>query len=222
MIETDVTPEESKPMSSSDPSPVSSEERVEQNGSSVYNEDVRSPRSSISSLGSQIGASDSEFLPNIQNANNRDTDERKADNDDDIAELMSKMISSKNRSITLGFSLAERAAIIESINWLGRHVPQCVLNRLCQDIIKLNEESKTPKIIRRRSSQIMAGHSTSTSSSSASDRSSKPLEMPLSETYEAALLFIDMSGFTKLSQLLDVESLSKVRCFVEMLCFALK
>lgn len=41
-------------------------------------------------------------------------------------------------------------------------------------------------------------------------------KMPYAQTYRAALLFIDMSGFTKLSQLLDVESLSKV-CVIKRL-----
>lgn len=36
------------------------------------------------------------------------------------------------------------------------------------------------------------------------------LTMPYANTYSAALLFVDMSGFTKLSQMLDLESLSKV------------
>lgn len=80
-----------------------------------------------------------------------------------------------------GVSFSERDSVIESIKWLRRHVPRCVITDLCDDALRhqRNEETK--------------------------------LTMPHAKSYSAALLFIDMSGFTKLSQMMDLESLSKVR-----------
>ena len=78
-------------------------------------------------------------------------------------------------------SFSERDSVIDSIKWLSRHVPRCVIRDLCDDAFRhqRNEETK--------------------------------LTLPHAKTYSAALLFIDMSGFTKLSQMMDLESLSKVR-----------
>ena len=74
----------------------------------------------------------------------------------------------------------KRSSIIKSINRLGRHVPRCVVNDLSKEVSRL-ERSEQPMLV-----------------------------LPYARTYRAALLLIDMSGFTKLSLLLDVESLSKV------------
>ena len=117
-----------------------------------------------------------------------------AENDDDIARAMSKMISSPKSislglPLSLGVSLAKRAGVIESINWLGRHVPTCVLSEISKDVLC------------RTGTDVLAD----------SRKTKKTMELPHAIRYEAALLFIDMSGFTKLSQSLDVESLSKVR-----------
>lgn len=79
--------------------------------------------------------------------------------------------------------IQERLLMIKSIRWMSGHVPRCVM----QDLTK----------------QVMLGH----------EGDSTMSKMPYAKTYRAALLFIDMSGFTKLSQLLDLESLSKVRNF---------
>ena len=76
--------------------------------------------------------------------------------------------------------LTERLNLIESIHLLGRHSPQCVMNDLQHEVLRISK------------------HQTS------------QMHIPHAKIYEAALLFIDMSGFTKLSQLLDLESLSKV------------
>ena len=108
------------------------------------------------------------------------------DNDDETAMMMSKILSTQSRlgrkESTFGISLLKRATIIESIKWLGRHVPGCALNEICQHVFNL------------------ANKSTETT----------PMVFPHVSRYSSALLFIDMSGFTKLSQHLDVESLSKV------------
>ena len=71
--------------------------------------------------------------------------------------------------------------IIESIRWMSSHVPRCVIQDLTKEAMLVHKKENNMS------------------------------KMPFSRTYRAALLFIDMSGFTKLSQLLDVESLSKVR-----------
>ncbi len=77
-------------------------------------------------------------------------------------------------------SFNERDSIIESIEWLARHVPRCVMKDLSLDALRYQRDEETK------------------------------LTMPYANTYSAALLFVDMSGFTKLSQMLDLESLSKV------------
>ncbi len=75
----------------------------------------------------------------------------------------------------------EKQLNIISIKWMSGYVPRCVLQDLTE--------------------QAMVGRNIDSDSS----------RMPYSQTHDAALLFIDMSGFTKLSQMLDVENLSKVR-----------
>ena len=79
----------------------------------------------------------------------------------------------------------DKRSLKESISWLERHVPRCVMRDLTREVLRLNTKEK------------------------------KYLVMPHAQTYKAALLFIDMSGFTKLSLLLDLESLSKVRQFMK-------
>ncbi len=84
-------------------------------------------------------------------------------------------------SLNITTLLAERASIIESITWLGRHVPRCVMRDLSKEAMRLHKKQDLT------------------------------LVMPSQQIYRASLLFIDISGFTKLSLLLDIESLSKVR-----------
>lgn len=78
-----------------------------------------------------------------------------------------------------------RTVLSDSINILGRHVPGCVVRDLTLEALDI---SKDQNQLRHK------------------------LVMPHSQHYQAALLFVDMSGFTKLAQLLDLESLSRV-CF---------
>ena len=82
--------------------------------------------------------------------------------------------------------LAEREALTESMMVLGRHIPYCVTQDLIDEILRINQK-KEPALI-----------------------------MPHATTYTAALLFIDMSGFTKLSLSLDLETLSRVCCYVHI------
>jgi class 3 adenylate cyclase len=260
------------------------------------------------------------------------------EDDDEKATHLSHVMSAPRRASEVGEALAERANLISSVNWLGSHVPVCVLNRLGQEIrlrykqedegdsdssgswsgedsttncsqhtkaalleeiralaaqgednslhegnlgeslASLHEEDiamKPPKRVQRRNSSewrlnnvsksslfaasrrnsyksigdiseisldfksddgIISsedGGSNDTGASQADDGqevspqdvsnyrrpaspsqqvySSHPgLVLPFASTHECALLFVDISGFTKLSTLLDPESLSKV------------
>jgi hypothetical protein len=112
------------------------------------------------------------------------------DDDDQIMAMamLGKLMSTNNLGCGpafLGIELAERASTVDSINWLGRHVPCCVLSTIHKEALAVEQDISLPI-------------------------ASLKSRLPTSESYQAALLFIDMSGFTKLSQALDVESLSKV------------
>ncbi len=143
--------------------------------------------SSISSLGYQGDDFAIESLPKVRDG--EATEDQSQDNDDDAAKMIAKLISSKpgfdRKESTFGISLLKRATIIESINWLGRHVPSCALNEISQHVVKFGDKTGE----------------------------AAPMLLPHVSSYSSALLFIDMSGFTKLSQLLDVESLSKVSSY---------
>ena len=69
------------------------------------------------------------------------------------------------------------------------HVPTCVLKKLTKDMLE--------------SQNMEEGEEKHEADSQCDD---------YVEVYQGALLFVDMSGFTKLSQALEVEELSKV-CF---------
>mmetsp|Transcript_21460 Transcript_21460/g.26329 ORF Transcript_21460/g.26329 Transcript_21460/m.26329 type:complete len:184 (-) Transcript_21460:18-569(-) len=82
-------------------------------------------------------------------------------------------------SVEISNMIEERSNIIESIHWLGRHVPRCVLRDLTTSVSCLTEDGDPA------------------------------IGLPLASTYTGALLFIDMSGFTKLSLMLDLNRLSR-------------
>lgn len=114
--------------------------------------------------------------------------------DDALADRIAQMMSltqpntpglTTGGSSIFGETLAKRAVTIDAIHRYSRHVPNCVL----KDIY---------------SEATLADTNVDIAQSNAT---------PKSQKYQAALLFIDMSGFTKLSQALDVESLSKVSRF---------
>jgi hypothetical protein len=112
-----------------------------------------------------------EFSPSLKDAN------------DDGISATSDIIKHSSRATTNSISLTKtRASIIDSIEWLGRHVPCCVLSQISHEVLYYKKGNPMEHNFR----------------------------MPYAVPYEAALLFVDMSGFTKLSQSLDVESLSKV------------
>lgn len=113
-------------------------------------------------------------------------------NSDTRARMMAAFMTGGTRaSITIGSSLMNQASRKLSIKKLSMHVPACVLKKLTKDMIK--------------SQNIEEGEEKHEADSQCEDNV---------EVYQGALLFVDMSGFTKLSQALEVEELSKV-CLLE-------
>lgn len=94
--------------------------------------------------------------------------------EDRLARQMMKMM--KKHAGAVSKILIERSKISESISWLARHVPYCLLKDLLHDV----EEGL-------------------------------PIALPYATYRRCALLFVDISGFTKLSQIMSVENLSKVK-----------
>jgi hypothetical protein len=99
--------------------------------------------------------------------------EEKDADEDRLARQMMKMM--KKHAGAVSKILIERSNLTDSICWLARHIPYCVLTDLLQDA----EEDL-------------------------------PVVLPYASYHKCALLFVDISGFTKLSQVLNVEHLSKV------------
>lgn len=129
--------------------------------------------------------------------------------------------------------------IIESLVWFSFHTPRTVLEDLISHEMELwrleRAKSATNLItgmdkITKLSQHSASSGSNSSSVSAMSDEGGKAganfsevmiqmrgrtnrnnmIELPKCVERESALLFVDMSGFTKLSTMLDVESLSKV------------
>ena len=80
------------------------------------------------------------------------------------------------------FHDVKKRRLAESIRWFASHTPNCVISAL-----------------------------TTRSRRTFSDRGAvNELRLPYLSRHQCALLFVDISGFTKLSTELDVETLSKV------------
>lgn len=80
------------------------------------------------------------------------------------------------------FNDIKKRRLAESIRWFASHTPNCVISAL-----------------------------TTRSRRTFSDRGAvNDLRLPYLSRHQCALLFVDISGFTKLSTELDVETLSKV------------
>ena len=160
----------------------------------------KSISSSVSSLGNHqdiLGSSPvlslkSRYTDSPDTHSTTQADSADMDNDDRVAMMMAKMLASQTEkdSVPVGpdgerqrsSRIAKRAAIIESIKWSSRHVPLCALDQMITHVVSLTDKKENQE----------------------------RLETPHATEYQAALLFVDMSGFTQLSQHLDVESLSKV------------
>lgn len=138
------------------------------------------------------------IVSTLSNPMEEDLQEEKKDispngeqDDDALADRIAQMMSltqpnrpglSRQGSSIFGETLAKRAVTIDAIHRYSRHVPNCVLKDIYSEATLAD-------------TNVEIAQSNTT---------------PKSQKYQAALLFIDMSGFTKLSQALDVESLSKV------------
>jgi hypothetical protein len=144
-----------------------------------------------------------------------------------IARGSSKRLTSKDAD--------ERAELLDSVRWLGRHIGESVFSSLIEqtrdegtkfkeqlDASMSSFEKFTPEeimsgkkckklgIVEERQIQLLNSISSmhydiDDSSSSSSDDS-----LPPAVKHHSALLFVDISGFTKLSTSLGVELLSKV------------
>ena len=119
-------------------------------------------------------------------------------NSDNRARMMAAFMTGGSRaSITIGSSLMNQASRKLSIKKLSMHVPTCVLKKLTKDMLE--------------SQNMEEGEEKHEADSQCDDNV---------EVYQGALLFVDMSGFTKLSQALEVEELSKV-CFFDTIFYVI-
>jgi len=136
--------------------------------------------------------------------------------------------------------VAHRAVIIESIIWLGRHIPRCVLAQLVDEVNlkshhrygywreydqfskgqggKENKFANGTIISNSRQKMHVSLRNNLILLPYSSSMGLGQMMLPHVETYQCALLFIDMSGFTSLANSLDVESLSKeINDYFEMI-----
>ena len=180
---------------------------------------------------------------------------------DDMAEQIANVTSdggyrktTKEASIVLSQSeQVDRVDLLESIKWLGQHVPACVLETCSKEISETMErieaklrgaEQEEEEEQERETagsdeasvdldrglevgSDVFYDATSRISSSeveslrSISSRNAKmngSADLPYATRHDSALLFVDISGFTKLSTLLDVESLSEVG-HIHVCCF---
>jgi class 3 adenylate cyclase len=123
---------------------------------------------------------------------------------------------------------AEKDQIIESLVWFSFHTPRTVLEDLISHEMELWRSQRRSSV--RNLLNGVGSVSDDGSCSSMSDEGAAAgktfaeamvqmkvrksagdtIKLPKCVERESALLFVDMSGFTKLSTMLDVESLSKV------------
>lgn len=155
--------------------------------------------------------------------------------EDDKARMMTQLMQNHAHAVTA--SLVERTLLIQSVIWLSHHVPRCVLDLLFENILRDRnaledrhdradlEHSMNDLCIEDKSPGDLKDEKEITGCSSYNDASLHSLNssneneshpnpscheerLPISKNHNSALLFVDMSGFTKISTVLDVESLS--------------
>lgn len=155
--------------------------------------------------------------------------------DDEKARIMAHLM--QNHAETVTATLVERTMLIQSIIWLSRHVPLCVLDLLFETVqrnrtksrkhTELSQSSTNEALERTGDSEILRDmKQLSMNAGDSGEYDSRPLDdtedrkqtdsfmpslqetLPISKNSDSALLFVDMSGFTKISTVLDVESLS--------------
>lgn len=128
---------------------------------------------------------------------------------------------------------ANKDQIIESLVWFSFHTPRTVLEDLISHEMELwrkQRKNTVRNLVTGPSRALYENYDDRSCSSSMSDdgapvrkhfaeamtemkgrkKTNDTIVLPKCVERESALLFVDMSGFTKLSTMLDVESLSKV------------
>lgn len=156
--------------------------------------------------------------------------------EDKLARQMVKMM--KKHAGSVSKFLIERSSLIDSICWLARHIPLCVLHDLREDVLSSTCEQPTSEqrsvdkglpvsIIECKSTnetQLGTGSCSEIYQESHGEKEAMPhdslcvtpyhkgmpMALPYASYHKSAILFVDISGFTKLSQILNVEHLSKV------------
>jgi class 3 adenylate cyclase len=136
-----------------------------------------------------------------------------------MARILTQLMKNHSRAVTA--SLMERTVLIQSVIWLSHHVPGCVLKHLFDTILRKRYAVKDKNTYEMASADMDTNFGSSPEFSydnydvqHAQHLSDTPiipvhdLSLPIVKTHESALLFVDMSGFTKISTILDVESLS--------------
>lgn len=108
-------------------------------------EDMSSNDSSSDS--SSFSSSSSSYSLDDKLLNDEDDDDL---DEDRMARQMMKMMKKHAESVSI--ILVERAALIDSICWLGQHVPRCVLEDLFQDIYLISNDRKQERKRRKSSS----------------------------------------------------------------------
>jgi class 3 adenylate cyclase len=161
--------------------------------------------------------------------------------EDDKAEMLAVLM--KNHASFVSSSLVGRSSMIQSVVWLSRHVPGCVLKSLLDAIKRARREKARVERRRERHKDRKQTISNDVGSNEIGTEVLMPVKfekddeddnggeeepdgnvndseanvaqflshsnLPISNSQESALLFVDISGFTQISQLLDVESLSR-------------
>ena len=160
--------------------------------------------------------------------------------EDDKAEVLATLM--KNHGSFVSSSLVGRSSLIQSVVWLSRHVPGCVIKSLLDAIKRARKENAKSERRRERLKDQRQTKSNDVESTNIGTEELVPVKfekdndddngdkeehtynsndgeasveqylshsnLPISKSQDSALLFVDISGFTRISQLLDVESLS--------------
>ena len=123
--------------------------------------------------------------------------------EDDKAEMITKLMANHSGIVTS--SLVERSNLITRVTCLSRHVPGCVLKSLFEPIVKARRYNGGQSSLTDDDDETQRSHSYSSISNPSIIVEDA---MPLTNSHHGALLFVDISGFTQLSLVMDVESLS--------------
>jgi len=156
--------------------------------------------------------------------------------EDDKADMIAKLM--KNHANVVTSSLVGRSNLIQSVTWLSHHVPGCVLKSLLESIMRArkrrahverrqqrhakrpsdactDKENEETAEVKARSQSFHTRVSLNSSISPMGLTSVSPSPpfiredvLPFTKNHDSALLFVDISGFTKISVMMDVESLS--------------